>query len=365
VTVELWYAATFAAAFFLSVPLVLLAERAGVALGFVDHPRPNEVQRRIIPRTGGYAVFLAFWLAILLSFILPLPELERLEADNWRLLGVLLGSLALLPLAFADDSRRLGPAPQFAFQVMAAIIPTFFGLRMEEIATPLGIISVPNALAAPLAVLWIVAMINAINLLDTMDGLAGGVTAITCAVLFTRTMWFDQTSIAVLPLALGAACTGFLTRNWHPSHVILGSSGSLFLGYLLGVITLVGGVKIGTAFLVLAVPILDVAWVIYRRVSTGRSPFHGGDAQHLPHRLRLLGLSDRRIVLSLYAVCGLLGAAVLAMHSVLPTMQKAVLATVVVAAVTATLAIVARLTAAASSQTAPPSVAVTESDARS
>src|SRR4029077_9224776 len=146
-------------------------------------------------------------------------------------------------------------------------------------------------------------MINAINLLDTMDGLAGGVAAIACAVLFARTMWFDQASIAVLPLALGGACLGFLARNWHPSHVILGSSGSLFLGYLLGVTTLVGGAKIGTAFLVLAVPILDVAWVIYRRIASGRSPFRGGDGQHLPHRLRLLGLSDRRIVLSVYSVC--------------------------------------------------------------
>jgi UDP-GlcNAc:undecaprenyl-phosphate/decaprenyl-phosphate GlcNAc-1-phosphate transferase len=216
---------------------------------------------------------------------------------------------------------------------------------MEEVATPFGIVSIPDALAGPLAVLWVVGMIQAINLLDTMDGLAGGVTAIACSVLFTRTMWFNQASIAVLPLALGGACLGFLTRNWYPSRVILGSSGSLTLGYLLGVTTLVGGAKIGTAFLVLSIPILDVAWVIYRRLAQGRSPFRGGDAQHLPHRLRLLGMSDRRIVLSVYAVCGVIGVAVLAMHSVLPTMQKAILTAGVVISVTGALALVARLSA--------------------
>ena len=150
-----------------------------------------------------------------------------------------------------------------------------------------------------LAVFWIVAMMNAINLLDTMDGLAGGVGAIASGVLFLRTLWFGQASIAVIPLALGGACVGFLTRNWPPARVFLGSSGALFLGYMLGVVTVVGGVKIGTAFLVLAVPILDVAWVAYRRVAQRRSPLRGGDAEHLPHRLCMLGMSDRAIVVAL------------------------------------------------------------------
>jgi UDP-N-acetylmuramyl pentapeptide phosphotransferase/UDP-N-acetylglucosamine-1-phosphate transferase len=161
--------------------------------------------------------------------------------------------------------------------------------------------------------------------------------------LFLRSAWFGQASIAVLPAALTGACLGFLTRNWHPSRIILGSSGALFLGYVLGVVTLIGGVKIGTAFLVLAVPILDVAWVMYRRLSQGRSPFRGGDAEHLPHRLRHLGMSDPAIVASLYAVCAIIGAAVLAMHSARPGVEKAMLVTLVVTAVIGTLAAIARL----------------------
>jgi UDP-GlcNAc:undecaprenyl-phosphate/decaprenyl-phosphate GlcNAc-1-phosphate transferase len=340
-----WLLAIFTVSVGVAVPLVMAAERIGPALGLVDRPRVGEVQQRALPRSGGYGVLVAVWIAIGVSYLVAPAELERLPADNLRLLGVFLGSLALLPLALLDDRRRLGPWPQLAGQIVAATIPVLFGLRMDEVATPLGILTLPDALAGPLAVLWIVAMMNAINLLDTMDGLAGGVAAVASGVLFLRTLWFGQASIAVVPLALGGACLGFLSRNWHPARVILGSSGALFLGYMLGVVTVVGGVKIGTAFLLLATPILDVAWVAYRRVMQGRSPLRGGDAEHLPHRLRLLGMSDRAIVVALYLICGLIGVAVLATHSVLPTAEKAYLAGAVVAGVSATLVFVARLTA--------------------
>ncbi len=341
--VEFWFAIVMAVAFLTVLPLVLMAERIGTRLGLVDRPRRGEVQQFILPRTGGYAVVCAFWAAILVSFALPPAQEVRLHDDNVRLLGVLLGSLALLPLAMIDDARRLGPLPQILGQSFAAIIPVCFGLRMDEVATPFGVLTIPDPLAGPLAAFWVVAMINAINLLDTMDGLASGVAALASGVLFLRSAWFGQASIAVLPAALCGACLGFLSRNWHPSRIILGSSGALFIGYALGVITVIGGVKIGTAFLVLAVPILDVAWVAYRRVSQGRSPVKGGDDEHLPHRLRMLGMGDRSIVLSVYGVCGAIGTAVLLMHSVLPTIEKAYLVAVVVATVLSALAIVARV----------------------
>jgi len=349
-----WLLMVFVLTVGVAAVLVLGAERIGQALRLVDRPRSAETQQRAVPRTGGYGLLAAFWLAIGASYLVAPTDLERLSADNVRLFGVFLGSLALLPLAIVDDKQRLGPFPQLLGQIVAATIPAFFGLRMEEIATPFGILTVPDALAAPLAIFWIVAMMNAINLLDTMDGLAGGVGAIASGVLFLRTLWFGQASIAVVPLALGGACLGFLTRNWHPAHVFLGSSGALFLGYMLGVVTVVGGVKIGTAFLLLAVPILDVAWVAYRRIAQGRSPLKGGDAEHLPYRLRTLGMSDRAIVVALYLICGLIGGAVLATHSVLPTIEKAYLAGAVVVGVTATLVFVARLT---SRQTRPPAQA--------
>jgi UDP-GlcNAc:undecaprenyl-phosphate GlcNAc-1-phosphate transferase len=343
VSLELWYLLLFATGAGLAVPLCLIAERIGNTVGLIDRPRPGEALRHVVPRTGGYALFAALWLTIGASYLVYPPDLERLPADNLRLIGVLCGSAALIPLAVVDDWRRLGPFPQLFWQIAAAAVPTFFGLRMEEVATPGGPMPVPEALRVPLAVFWIVAMINAINLIDSLDGLAGGITGIASWVLFVRTTWFGQASIAVLPLVLCGVCAGFLTRNWHPSRVILGSSGALLLGYLLGVITLIGGVKIGTAFLVLAVPILDVAWVSYRRLRQRRSPFKGGDARHLAHRLRELGLSDARIVLSVYTVCAGIGAAVLSMHSLRPTPEKPILIGFVALAVLAALAAVTRV----------------------
>ena len=342
---EAWYAFIGASAAVLAVPFVLVAERIGRAAGLVDHPRSGEVQERVLPRTGGYGVFAAFWAAVGLSFLVAPPTLERLPADNLRLVGLFVGSLAIIPLAWLDDRRRLGPWPQLVGHIVIATIPVVFGIRIEELATPFGTLAIPEWAQQLLAVAWIVGMINAINLIDTMDGLSGGIGAIAAAVLFLRSAWFGQASIAIIPLALTGACLGYLTRNWHPSRVIFGSSGAIFLGYILGATTVIGGVKIGTAFLVLAVPILDVAWVGYRRLSQGRSPFRGGDGEHLPHRLRLLGFSPPAVVLSLYAVTGSVGVAVLLSHSALPTLGKLYLAGAVVLMVLLGLYLVSRLTA--------------------
>ena len=128
-------------------------------------------------------------------------------------------------------------------------------------------------------------MINTINLIDVMDGLAGGIAATAALSLFLRSVWFGQMTIAPLPLALAGACLGYLPRNWHPARLFMGTSGSMFLGYALGTLAIVGGVKVGTAVIVLGLPMLDVAWVILRRLARGRSPLEGGDGEHLPQRL--------------------------------------------------------------------------------
>ncbi|HEY3115436.1 MAG TPA: MraY family glycosyltransferase [Chloroflexota bacterium] len=321
-----WYALIIVAAAVAAIPLVLAAEFFGRAVGLVDLPRASELQVRALPRTGGYGVFLAVWGALALSFVLAPANLERLSADNQRLFGLFIGSLLLLPLAFLDDRRRLGPTPQLIGQIVVVSIPVLFGLHIEELATPFGIVPIPLALSIPVTILWMIAMINAINLLDTLDGLAGSTAAIAAGVLFLRSAWFNQASIAILPAALAGGCLGFLTRNWHPARVILGSSGSYFLGYMLGGITVIGGAKIGTALLVLAVPILDVAWVMYRRLSQGLSPLQGGDSEHLPHRLRQLGLKPPVVALAMCSVSALVGAAVLLTHAPLPTVGKLYLA---------------------------------------
>lgn len=305
--IELSLAIVFLAAFGAAYLFTFVAMAAGGPLGMVDRPRPGEVQSRPMPRTGGYALFFAFLAASVVGAIL----IPRSQEEGWRLLGVLLGCCAILPLAILDDRRRLGPLPQLAGQIAIASVPILFGVVVDSIATPFwGVISIPTWLVVPLTLLWIVGMMNTLNLVDVMDGLAAGVSAIAALVLFARGIFdFGQYDIAILPLALAGCCLGFLPHNWNPARIIMGSSGALLLGYGLATMAIMGGAKVATALLVLGVPIADVAWVITRRLTAGRSPLKGGDRLHLPQRLYAAGLSQRQIVLAFYVLCATFGLA--------------------------------------------------------
>ena len=172
-----------------------------------------------------------------------------------------------------------------------------------------GSLVLPAVLAVGFTFFWVVGMMNAINWSDGLDGLAGGITFVSCAVLFARDdhrrrgNFQPQPSIAYLPLILGAAVLGFLPYNWHPARIFMGDSGSMFLGFTLAVISIIGGAKIATALLVLGIPILDVAYVIIYRLTRRRSPFEA-DRAHLHYRLYDLGLSQRQIVVIYLLLCG-------------------------------------------------------------
>jgi UDP-GlcNAc:undecaprenyl-phosphate GlcNAc-1-phosphate transferase len=270
----------------------------------------------------------AVWVGVILSMLLRPADVTLSEQDTWKLTGILLGTLLIVPLAILDDSRRLAPMPQLLTQIVIATLPVLFGLRFGSLASPFGpAVELPAWIDAPLTVLWIVGMINAMNLVDVMDGLAGGITAMAAIVLFTRSLWFDQLSIAVLPLILAAAAVGFLPHNFHPARVFMGTCGSMLLGYWLATMSVIGGAKVGTAFVVLAVPILDTAWVIGRRILRGRSPFQGGDMEHLPQRIHGLGLGQLHTVLALYLISGVFGLLSLTLHSPAegPSPEKALL----------------------------------------
>lgn len=293
----------------LAVPL---AAAVGGAVGgaLVDRPRPGELQRRPIARTGGYGIVAAFFLALVVS----LPITDR-SYDSYReyaaLAGLALGASILLPFAAWDDARRLPPLPQLVAQIACALVPVLYGVRIDRISN----LDIPLWISGPLSVIWIVGMINALNWLDTMDGLAGGVSLIGAFVLFGASIVQrgpagrpePQNSIALLGLALAGACVGFLVYNLPPARIFMGTSGSMFLGYALGVISIIGGAKIATAILVLGLPILDTALVILQRLFGRRSPFQGGDGAHLIHRLVAAGYSVRQIVALVYTLTALFG----------------------------------------------------------
>jgi len=160
-------------------------------------------------------------------------------------------------------------------------------------------------------------MMVTVNWLDGLVGLAAVVTFIASAILFVHTAFRQmppQPSIALLPAALAGCALGFLPFNFHPARVFLGSSGAYFLGFALGTLAIIGGAKMATTLLVLGVPILDVAWRIISRVRRGRAPWLS-DREHLHHRLYDMGLSQRRVVLVYYALCGAFGLLALVLPS--------------------------------------------------
>jgi UDP-N-acetylmuramyl pentapeptide phosphotransferase/UDP-N-acetylglucosamine-1-phosphate transferase len=173
---------------------------------------------------------------------------------------------------------------------------------------------------------WIVGMMNTINWLDGLDGVAAGVTLIASGVLFIHTFRLGQLSLALLPLALAGAVLGFLLFNFPPAKIFLGS-GAPLLGFILAVLSIIGGTKAGTALLVLAIPILDVAWQILNRARTGHSPFQA-DRGHLHHRLYDVGVSNRAIVALYYALSAAFGALAL----VLPNPVYKMIALVIIGA---------------------------------
>ncbi len=320
---ELWLGVAFLVATAATYALAVLTERFGRRLGVLDVPRAGEVQRWAVPRTGGYAMLGGLWLALLVGYLLRGqllvdPELgpEWNPADDLRILGLVLGSLCIVPLAVLDDRRRLGPWPQLLGQVFIAAIPVLCGLRVSSIAQPFGDpIELPLWLDIPVSVLWFVGMMNALNWVDVMDGLAGGVAFAAAVVLFIRAYLFTQYSVALFPLALAGTCLGFLGRNRPPATIFMGSSGSLLLGFGLAGSGILGGAKVGTAVLVLGVPILDAAWVIFRRLTRGARPTIGGDREHLPMKLHDLGLSTGQTVLVLYVLSAILGVIGLSLHT--------------------------------------------------
>jgi UDP-GlcNAc:undecaprenyl-phosphate GlcNAc-1-phosphate transferase len=303
--------------------LAVLAERSGRRLGVIDVPRVGEVQRRSVPRTGGYAMLGGLWLALLVGYVLRSrflidPDIGPIwnPDDDLRILGLVLGSVCIVPLAVLDDRRRLGPLPQLIGQLLIACVPVAFGLRVASIAQPFGDpIDLPLWLDVPISILWFVGMMNAINWVDNMDGLAGGLAFAGAMVLFGRAFLFTEYSVALFPLVLAGVCFGFLGRNRPPARIFMGSAGSLLLGFGLAGSGILGGAKLGTAVLVLGVPILDAAWVILRRLTRGARPTVGGDREHLPMKLHDLGLSTGQTVLVLYVVSAILGIVGLSLHT--------------------------------------------------
>jgi UDP-N-acetylmuramyl pentapeptide phosphotransferase/UDP-N-acetylglucosamine-1-phosphate transferase len=321
-------AVTFAAPLVVAALMTPLVGRLALRLGLVDRVGKDRFSTRPLPRIGGVALYLAFLVGLGLTFVLPVDRSFD-PYESARLALLVIGASIVFVIMLADDAADLSPRVKLGWQVAAAllaVLPALWeprqGLLIADFRAPLlGTVVLPLAVAIPFTVFWLVGMMNTINWVDGLDGLAGGVTLIACGVLFMHTYLQPadqrQFTIALLPLLLAGAVAGFLPFNWHPSRIIMGDCGAMFLGFALAGIAIIGGAKLATTLLALAIPILDVAWLIVARLARGRSPLQG-DTRHLHHRLYELGLSQRQVVLIYYGLCGVFGALALVLDDTLP-----------------------------------------------
>lgn len=300
-------------AFTLSLVLTPVAARLGVRLGMADVPGGRRQHTGKVARTGGLAIFASFIAATLLSLTLDLPRNDPNELA--RLTGLIAGTTIMFVFGLLDDKFEFRPGLQFVAQFIASLIAIASLIIIERFNNPITneqIIIDSAALIVGLSLFWLMGMMNTVNWLDGLDGLAAGIAAIFSFFLFlatiqTTTSHEPQLSLAPLPLALLGATLGFLPYNFQPARVFMGSSGAMVLGFALGSLSIIGGAKVATVLLVLAVPILDVAWLIVLRIRRGTSPLHGG-RDHLHFRLVDLGLSVRQIVGGYWLISFLFGA---------------------------------------------------------
>jgi UDP-GlcNAc:undecaprenyl-phosphate/decaprenyl-phosphate GlcNAc-1-phosphate transferase len=345
VTAALIYFLTFAIAAVVAAFATPLVIRLATHLQIID--ATNE-ERRVhevpTPRIGGIAVFFGFAVALfavlgvalsspyaLYPSIVHLTAHQRVSAladqfDNvHRLVGLLFGGMLILGVGLWDDIMQMRPRNKFLAQVIVALISMLYGFIIPGINNPFdhnvatNWIDFPLWLSIPLTLFWYVAMMNAINFIDGLDGLLSGFTFISCIFLFVISIVHLNPVVALVVIALAGASLGFLPYNFNPAKIFLGDAGSLFIGYVFATVSIIGASKTAIAIsivvplVVLALPVLDTAAAIVRRASAGKR-ITEADRGHFHHQLIFrFGLNVRQAVLLIYAVCFMLGFLALAL----------------------------------------------------
>lgn len=288
---------------FIATPVVKsLAEKVGA----VDVPKDNRrMHKHPIPRMGGLAIFLGFLLSTLV--FVPLSTSLR---------GMLLGGVIIVVLGIIDDIHALPAMPKFIVQIAAALIAVLHGNVIQVLSNP-NIFSenpywVLGPWAIPISVIWIVAITNAVNLIDGLDGLAVGVATISSLTMLVIAMLVSDNLVALMMAALAGSCVGFLPYNHNPAKIFMGDTGSTFLGFVLATVSIQGLFKFYTIisfavpFLMLGLPLFDTCFAILRRLSKGQNPM-SPDRSHVHHRLIDMGFNQKQAVAILYVISAILG----------------------------------------------------------
>src|ERR687896_1239325 len=277
-------------------------------LGVVDEPgETRRIHVRPTPRLGGIALLLGIFV----------PALAFLALDGpYR--GILLGAAVATCVGVVDDFRGLPWWGKLGGQSSAAAIAIGFGVTVDRFTFPfIGIHDLSPVIGIPATFLWIVAIMNMVNFLDGMDGLAAGVCGIAGGTFAVIALSLGKPGAAILSAIVAGACFGFLHHNFYPARIFMGDSGALLLGFLLATLAVEGLVKTAALatlvlpLIVLAIPIIDTSFVFAKRMKYGQ-PLYEADRMHLHHRFLNIGFSQARAVTYMYLWCGLLAGAALA-----------------------------------------------------
>lgn len=308
------YLFPFLIAFFLSVFLTGISRSIGLKSGIMSKPRARDIHKKPIPRIGGLAIFLSFFLVSLVWFLFDHFKIEK------HIIGIWLGSAFIVLVMFYDDIRGLKAWQKLLAQIIATGIIIASGIGINTLTNPFGGAALNlNSVYVPiltyhgivyhfslwsdlLTLIWLVGIMNIINFVDGVDGLAGGVSAVAAITIFMLSSMLFQSSTALIAIVLAGAILGFLIWNFPPAKIFMGDTGSMFLGFILGSLTLVSGGKLATVFLVLGFPIVDGLIVVFGRIKRRQNPFTTPDKTHLHHRFLKAGFSQRESIVAMYLI---------------------------------------------------------------
>jgi UDP-GlcNAc:undecaprenyl-phosphate GlcNAc-1-phosphate transferase len=293
------------------IPLLItpLVKRLAVAAGAIDRPGKRKIHQQPVPCWGGLGIFLGFAVAVIVTLPHIIPLSRGLIGE---VTGLLAGGLVILLVGMIDDWNGLSPLAKLAGQVLGAVVAVSLGVRVPFVSNPSGGILSLGYLTIPLTIAWLVAITNALNLVDGLDGLAAGIAAISAGTVAVVSFSQGMPLVGTCSLLLGASALGFLPHNWHPAKIFMKDAGAMFLGFTLASLAAIGLTKAATTFslvlpiLILGIPISDMLLAIIRRLLRGQHIFTA-DEEHIHHRLLSLGLTHSQTVVAIYGVSLLMG----------------------------------------------------------
>lgn len=309
------YIVSFILSFIIAFSSTPIVKKIAFKIGAVDIPKDGRrMHKRAMAKLGGLAIVSGFIITILFNLIVSIVDKDNpIKPDN-RLWGLLIGISIIVLMGLIDDLKGLRAKYKLLFQLAAAIIVVILGTKIQIITNPFSDagFKLGPVIYYPLTVFWIVGVTNAINLIDGLDGLAAGVSTIASLSLFFVSVISGRWDVAIITAALAGSTLGFLPYNFNPAKIFMADTGSNFLGFTLGVISIQGTFKsyaaiaIAIPLLVLGLPLFDTLFAIIRRIIRGKSIMEA-DRGHLHHRLLDMGLSHKQSVVVMYILSGALG----------------------------------------------------------